>query len=147
MRNDRWCWRFLIAAILLVAAFWPVTTLSAPLWSVCVVDEANNPVARVLVRESYQNYSAEMQGREEDLYTDTRGCVRFPAKSVRSSLMKRLTVFCSAALGGVHASFGPYAYVTAFSGQLRGDDVRGGYEFSWKGSPGQVDSMLVLRSH
>jgi len=140
-------WYLLIASVLLLAGIWPVETQSAPDWSVCVVDESNNPVSRILVRESYKNYSAEWQGHEEDLFTDASGCVRFAPKAVRSSLAKRLAVIFTSALGGVHASFGPYDYVIAFSGNLRGDDIKGGYEYAWKGTPSRVDSLLVLRSH
>ena len=142
-----WRWWVVIAAIALMAALWPLKSQSAPDWTVRVVDESNAPVSGVLVRESYQNYSAEWSGHEEDQYSDSRGCARFAPKMIRSSLLKRLAVTITSALGGVHASFGPYDYVTAFSGNLRGDDVRGGLEFAWKGTPSHVDSLLTLRPH
>jgi len=140
-------WRLLIVFTLMLVGLWPVKTQSAPDWSVCVVDESNNPVSRILVRESYQNYSAEWQGHEEDLYTDARGCVQFAPKTFRSSLVKRMSAIFTSAMGGVHASFGPYADVTAFSGNLIGDDIKGGYEYAWEWSPSHMDSLLVLRSH
>jgi hypothetical protein len=146
-RNNPWFWRSLIAGILLLVAFLPVTTLAAPDWSVCVVNESNRPVPGVLVRESYQNYSAEYGGNEEDKYADARGCVHFAPKLTRASVVRRLIAIARSATAGVHASFGPYDYVTAFQGGARGDDVRGGYEYAWTGSPRHVDSSLVLRSH
>jgi hypothetical protein len=146
-RNNPWLWRSLIVGILLLVAFLPVTTLAAPDWSVCVVNESNRPVPGVLVRESYQNYSAEYGGNEEDQYADARGCVHFAPKLTRASVVRRLIAIARSATAGVHASFGPYDYVTAFQGGARGDDVRGGYEYAWTGSPRHVDSTLVLRSH
>ena len=135
----------LMFAAVLVATLWPVSTLSAPEWSVCVLDESNRPAAGVLVRESYGNYSAELQGHEEDLYTDTNGCVSFLPKRVKSSLLKRFGVILLSATGGVHASFGPYSSVTAFRAGQVGDDIRGGLLFRWEGSPTQMKSVLRLR--
>jgi len=77
-QNNPWLWRSLIVGILLLAALLPVTTLAAPDWSVCVVNESNRPVPGVLVRESYQNYSAESGGNEEDQ------CRRQRLRSLRS---------------------------------------------------------------
>jgi hypothetical protein len=133
-----------ITIAVLVASLWPISTLSAPDWTVCVVDESNRPVTGVLVRESYQNYSAESDGHEEDLYTDAEGCVRFTPKYVRSALIRRLVVILYSATAGVHASFGSYSFVTAFRGAQSGVDVRGGYLYGWKGSPAQLKSTLVL---
>ena len=124
-----------------------MTTLAAPDWSACVIDESSRPVPGVLVRESYQNYSAESEGHEEDQYSDANGCVHFASKSISASLLRRLIAIAHSGMAGVHASFGPYDYVTAFRGGARGDDVRGGYDYAWTGSPPHVDSSLVLRSH
>jgi hypothetical protein len=146
-QNNSSRWRFLIVGILLLVALLPVTTLAAPDWSACVVDESSKPVPGVLVRESYQNYSAESEGHEEDQYSDANDCVHFAPKLTRASLFRRLIEIAHSAMAGVHASFGPYDYVTAFQGNARGDDVRGGYEYAWTGSPRHVDSSLVLRSH
>jgi hypothetical protein len=145
--NNGLLWRLSIAVFLLLLAFCPVKTMDAPDWNVCVVDEANQPVRGVLVRESYQNYSAEWQGHEEDQYTDEHGCVHFAPKAAWISPLKRLAVIATSALAGVHASFGPNAYVIAFHENLSGDDVKGGIEYAWKGAPSHVDSTLVLRSH
>jgi hypothetical protein len=144
MGRRRFALMFAVAALL--PTLWPISTLSAPEWSVCVLDESNRPVAGVLVRESYQNYSAELQGQEEDLYTDANGCVSFLPKRVKSSLLKRLGVILSSATGGVHASFGPHSSVTAFRAGKVGDDIRAGLLFSWEGSPTQMKSILHLRN-
>jgi hypothetical protein len=146
-QNNSWLWRFLIAGAILLMAFFPMTTLAAPDWSACVIDESSKPVPGVLVRENYQNYSAESEGHQEDRYSDANGCVHFAPKLTRASLLRRAIEIAYSAMAGVHASFGPYAYVIAFQGDARGDDVRGGYEYTWTGSPRHVDSSLVLRSH
>jgi hypothetical protein len=135
-----------IVAVSLLAALLPVSTLSAPEWSVCVLDGSNRPVAGVLVRESYKNYSAELEGHEDDLYTDAEGCVSFVPKRVNSSPLKRLRVILLSATGGVHASFGPHASVAAFRAGQTGDDIRGGHIFSWEGFPTQMKSVLRLHN-
>jgi hypothetical protein len=112
---------------------------------VCVVNPSNYPVSGILVRESYQNYSAESEGYEENMYTNAQGCVHFPAKRTRASALRRAAAILASATGGGHASFGPYSYVTAFSEGNRGDDIRGGYEYAWQGSPVQERSILILR--
>ena len=134
-----------VLAVLVLITLWPVSSLSAPDWAVCVVDKSQIPVVNVLVRESYQNYSAEREGHEEDLYTDEHGCVRFPPRYLRLSIFKRLVAAISSASGGVHASFGPHSYVMAFRGAQRGDAVRNGYMYDWRGSPKQMTSTLTLQ--
>jgi hypothetical protein len=136
----------MIAAVILLAALWPVSTLSAPKWSVYVLDDWNRPVAGVLVRESYQNHSAELVGHEEDLYTDADGSASFAPKSVKSSPLKRLSVILLSRSRGVHASFGPHSSVAAFRAGQVGDDIRGGLLFSWEGSPAQMKSVLRLHN-
>ena len=136
----------LIVIAVMFAALLPISTLTAPEWSVCVLDESGNPAANVLVRESYENYSAEFEGNEEDLYTDTKGCVFFLPKRVRSSLLKRFGAIISSAMSGAHASFGPHSNVTAFQGKQRGDDVRRGLLFTWEGSPAHMSSVLRLQN-
>jgi hypothetical protein len=141
-----WVWRCLMVSILLLAAFLPVTTLGAPDWSVCVVDELNRPLPGVLIRESYINYSAETNEHEEDQYTNAKGCVHFAPKLTRASMLRRLIAIASSATKGVHASFGPYAGVTAFEGSALGEDVRDGHVYTWTGSPRHVASTLALPS-
>ena len=136
---------YYIAGVVLIALLWPTRSLDAPSWDVYVVDESNHPVAKVLVRESYQNYSAELQGHEEDLYTDETGHVHFSPKWISVSFLMRLRAMASSANAGVHASFGPRSYVTAFRGKEVGDDVRDGYLYQWQGSPSQVVSHLILK--
>jgi hypothetical protein len=131
-QNTSWPWRFLIVGILLPVALLPVTTLAAPDWSACVLDESNKPVHSVLVRESYKNDSAESEGHEEDQYSDANGCVHFVPKLTRASRPGRLIEIAHSVMAGVHASFGPYDYVTAFQGKRPANahpPSRQGHEF------------------
>ena len=49
----------IVAAVLLIIAFWPMRHLAAPRWSVVVVTDDGQPLANINVRLVYQNYSAE----------------------------------------------------------------------------------------
>jgi hypothetical protein len=128
-----------------VVGFTPIKTLQAPQWKVRVVDESNMPVADVTVRESYQNYSAQLRGNEQDLVTDQQGYVIFPAKTLWSPIIVRIVVtLWSAMTGGVHASFGPHAYVFAFGDGVEGSANKNGYTEDWTGSPSMNESRIIL---
>jgi hypothetical protein len=130
--------------MLAVLLLFPFESLQAPLWEVSVVDQANRPIGGVTVRESYQHYSAQFSGGETDLITDDQGRVTFPAKTLRANLLKRFAVMASSATGGVHASFGPHAYVFAFGNGEEGSPVKNGYVEDWTGSPKVNKSVIVL---
>ena len=64
-------------------------------------------VKEAVVRQSWQDYSLEKTGHEEDLRTDFQGRVTFPARTVRANLVWRvLGPLASIGGQGVHASFG-----------------------------------------
>jgi len=145
MRITLKSWKVLFVCAPALVAFWPVESLSAPDWTVCVVNESGTPAVGVLVRESYENYSAEWGDHEEDQYSDARGCVRFARKTIIAPQVIRLAAILTSALGLAHASFGPHSYVTAFSEDFRADDERNGRIYDWNGSPSEVSSKIVLR--
>jgi hypothetical protein len=91
----------------------PFPSLTAPDWRITVIDEAHKSVKGALVRESYTNYSIEAERHESDAFTDGSGIVSFPARRIHGSVLRRLFGTLRAAMGGVHASFGPSAYVNA----------------------------------
>jgi hypothetical protein len=136
--------KLVVGVSILFVALIPIRTVSAPDWNVCVVDASNRPVSGALVREAYQNYSAEFSSHDQDLYTDAKGCVHFSTKKVTSPLFMRMLAILYAAAAGVHASFGPNSYVIAFEGTLTGEDVRSGYIYTWTGAPQQEASTLKL---
>ncbi len=137
-------WIAIIGVAILVIAFIPIKSLEAPTWDVWVTDESGVALQGVLVRESHTNYSAEFQGGEESLTTDQAGHVRFEPQILRASPLKRLIVTASSAMAGVHASFGPNAYVFAFADGLEGDSVVNGVVETWRGSPDTMKSRIVM---
>jgi hypothetical protein len=112
---------------------------------VTVRDENGAALGSVLVRETYQDYSAQSVGGEEDRYTDRHGHVAFESKRIWVSGLKRLTMTCSSAMAFPHASFGPHDHVFAISGSLMGDPVKNGVIEDWRGSPNELSSEIVLR--
>jgi hypothetical protein len=146
MRNG---YRLLIYVVFILlclfAALIPVRSLQAPKWDVEVVDKSGNPVSGISVRESYQNYSADLTGHEETGITDINGQVHFDAKVLRASPLKRFVAVINSAMAGVHASFGPHAFVFAFGHGVEGDWVdRHGYVGDWIGSPASMNTRIIV---
>jgi hypothetical protein len=140
-------WIAIIAAAILLVTFVPIKSLAAPDWDVWVTDESGVALQGVLVRESFQNYSAEFRNGEETLTTDQAGHVRFKRKTLRASLLKRLVVTASSATAGVHASFGPHAIVFAFADGMEGAAEVNGLTETWRGSPNSMQSRIIMRPH
>ena len=135
-----------IAAVLALLLINPViSTPATPLWEVWVVDANARPLAGMTVRLSWQNYSAETSGHEEDRRTDENGYVAFPARKFRASISDRFLGTIRSASGGVHASFGPHAYVFAFGQGLQGSAVTGEYVADWTGKPDRMQSRIVAK--
>jgi hypothetical protein len=123
----------------------PVRSLQAPKWDVQVFDKSGNPASGVSVRESYQNYSAELTGHEETGVTDVNGPVHFDAKTLRASPLKRFVAVIHSAMAGVHASFGLHAFVFAFGRGMEGDWVDSrGYVGDWTGSPSSMSTRIIV---
>jgi hypothetical protein len=134
------------AAILAMFVINPViTTAATPLWEVWVLDANGRPLAGMTVRLSWQNYSAETSGHEEDRRTDANGYVAFPSRKLRASISDRLLGTIRSASGGAHSSFGPHAYVFAFGQGLQGSAVTGEYVADWTGKPDKVQSRIVAK--
>jgi hypothetical protein len=110
-----------LAALVLVLGLVQPQSEIVPSWRVRVVVENGNPVSGALVRESWRNYSIESEGHEEDSMSDDSGYVVFPARYVRSSILKRGVAFVSNLDQGIHASFGTQAYLLAWFGNLDGE--------------------------
>lgn len=74
---------------------------------VLVMTKDMHPVQDALVRQSWQNYSLERVGHEEDLRTDAHGRVTFPTRAISAPFVWRvLGPLANVAGQGVHASFG-----------------------------------------
>src|SRR6185503_5204200 len=102
--------KWLIAVVVVGTVFlFPFKTTVVPETHVLVVTNDMHPIKDALVRQSWQNYSLEREGHEEDLPTDAHGRVTFPRRTLRTPLIWRaLGPLASVAGQGVHASFGVY---------------------------------------
>jgi hypothetical protein len=130
----------------LAFALVPFASLHCPGWTVTVVDWQDRPIPGMTVRLSYQNYSLEDESHEMDRITDQRGQVTFPAQTIHASFLRRCYRTVLSARAGVHASFGPSAYVFAFGKGMEGPDVdpKRGILVFWRGSPSQMQSRIVI---
>ena len=97
---------------------YPLETTVLPSWSLKVVDEQGIGVEGAFVREIWQNYSTETMAHQDDLVSDINGDVVFPRRTTKARILLRvLGPLRNVLLSGVHASFGPDAYVMAFTTQ------------------------------
>jgi len=135
----------LFSVALLVLLVWPVTTLQCPRWEVWVVDEGGQPLQDMTVRLTYQNYSAESEDHYEDRQTDANGYVLFQPRSLRVALAQRFAATARSAMAGVHASFGPHAWVWVFGRGLEGVAVNDGHVTDWTGAPARMTSKIVVK--
>jgi hypothetical protein len=133
-----------VVVFVIIAASIPFPSLVAPDWIVSVVDASGIPVEGITVRESYQDYSAEFDGGEEDRMSDLQGRVFFPAKKLWASALKRFFVAASEAMGGVHASFGCHDHLMAFGKGFEGDAIEANKILDWNGSPTVMKTRIVL---
>ena len=99
----------------------------------------------ITIRESFQNYSAEFDGGEEDRESDRRGHVFFPAKTLWASALKRFLVTGSETIAGVHASFGCHDHLMAFGKGFEGAAIEGSKVLDWNGSPPVMQTRIVLQ--
>jgi hypothetical protein len=66
----------------------PIPYLASPAWHVSVVDDRGRPVQGVIVRLSYQDYSAERRSHEEDRTTNERGQASFERRESSASILQ-----------------------------------------------------------
>ncbi len=99
---------FWAVLLLGVAGFlYPFESIVVPSKNVLVVTEDWRPIQSTAVRQSWQDYSLESRGHEEDLNTDENGRVTFPRRTIRASVLRRLVhPIWNILRQGIHASFG-----------------------------------------
>jgi hypothetical protein len=104
-----------LAAMILVGLCIPLPQIVAPDWTVATLNSDRKPLADIIVREVWQQYSVEGTSHEEDRLTDNNGEVHFPRRSQRVSIAARL-FGCARQIvvTGVHAGCGPHSYLVAF---------------------------------
>jgi hypothetical protein len=138
---------WLIFALIALGTFlaWPTTSAQSPFWEVWVVNEAGQPLQGVVVTLSYQNYSAESEDHTERVQTDARGYAVFAPRSLRASRLRRIITTALSATAGVHASFGPHAWVWADGNGLHGYALSNGNLTDWTGKPPKMESRIVAK--
>ena len=62
---------------MVAASLIPIPYLASPKWDVLVVDDASSPIEGMTVRSTYQDYSTETNGHEEDKQTYKNGHASF----------------------------------------------------------------------
>ena len=78
-------------------------------------------------------------------FTNEEGKASFKGKYLRSpKLFGWIGNVLSVATQGVHASFGPHAYVFAFGRGMAGNPVANGYVEIWTGSPEHMKSTIAV---
>src|SRR5947207_2640878 len=99
---------------LVVMALFPFETTIVPEWRVRIVDESDQPLRNVGVREVWKHYSIETQSHEQDLLTDSDGYVMFLKRTIRSPLAVRIV---RGFINGLnpHGSSGPGAYLVVLA--------------------------------
>ncbi len=129
-----------LALILIAYLLYPRTYLASPRWQVQVVDQQGKPLSGITVNETWQNYSVESESRQQNLVSDARGFVEFPAREAKSSTLRRIFFTLRTARAGVHASFGPNVYVFVIGPGLE----EHGYVDYWTGAPREMQSRIVM---
>src|SRR4028119_817613 len=105
---------------------YPVKSTVCPAWTIQVVDEGGNPLRDAFVRQHWQDYSVESDGHEQDAQTDENGYVSFPERTIRASYLSRtLGVVLNGLSLGIHASYGPSAYILAYGEIVGGKRLEG----------------------
>lgn len=110
----------LLIATLALAGARPRTSVVVPEWEFQVVDSTGRPVPRACVAESWQQYSFERVGHIDETRTDDLGKVRFPERTVRASVFRRIVGPLSQ-LPLVHAGYGAHAFVMVWAPELHGE--------------------------
>lgn len=79
-----------LAALLLLVLCYPFKTTIVPEWSLKVVSDAGAPVSAINVTEHWQHFLLESSSHEEVQRTGENGLVKFPERSIRASLVRRV---------------------------------------------------------
>ena len=105
--------RYMLIAAFLVALFViPFPTGVVPEWKIRVSDKSGKPMTGERVRETWQHYSLESTGHEEERLTDENGYVTFPARTIWSPLLWRIvSTGMAAASTLLHGGMGIHAWV------------------------------------
>jgi hypothetical protein len=118
--------KFWVSLLLAVVLLYPFQSTVVPPKSVLVVTEDWKPIEGARVRQTWQHYSLESVGHEQDLRTNEYGRVMFPPRTIRASVLRRLVhPVWNVLRQGVHASFGVHTDILDLNeGNQRRDVAR-----------------------
>ena len=128
------------SALVVLVLIYPFSVTVAPEWNVKVLDENGMALAGAYVSEGASQWTLGVHYGAA-ICSDVRGEARFPRKTVRASVLRRLSNLISAF--GPHASLGAEAKVGVQRlgyGDLPNDTSIA----TWDGSSTLVNSHLVL---
>lgn len=87
--RKKWAW-WLFSILLLAVLFYPQKLTVVPAYHVKLVDQFGEPLAQTGVSELWQQTSAQRRENLEQVTTNDRGEVDFPARTLRSPLALRM---------------------------------------------------------
>lgn len=135
-------WILGVGAVLGILLF-PFRSLNCPAWDVTFVASSGRALANMSVRIRWQNYSAEVTDHEAIAVTDSQGRVVFPRQFLRASLASRAVITLWSAMSqGVHASFGPSAWLVVSDEGIRWH----AHPLFWHGENEAVVSRVVVEA-
>ena len=105
----------LFLTLVLLLLLFPWRTTIAPAWGLVVVDDAGQVVSDIYVTQHWQHYLLESAGHEEQRITNATGEVRFPERSIRSTVLGRVFArLRKIGNAGVAARTDPYASIVVW---------------------------------
>jgi hypothetical protein len=129
------------AALVLFVLLYPFSVTVAPEWTVKVLDENGEPLAGAYVSEGASQWTLGVHYGTA-ICSNLQGEAHFPRKTVRASVLTRVSKFISGF--GPHASLGSDAKIGVQRlgyGDMPNDNVIE----TWDGFATRVNSHLVLR--
>lgn len=116
-----------ILLIIFVLSLTPFPTQMIPEWKIQVVDEQNQPLSNVKLRQSWENYTYFFVEGNQEMISDKDGFVNFPPKYLWASFFSRIAFPPLASLSKLaHGSAGTSAYV-----MTTGDDYARKFTDTW----------------
>lgn len=135
-----------LAILFLLVLLFPFRQLVSPAWDISVENSSGFAAPGVSVRLVFRDYSIEQRSHELLTITNSNGQAHFPVQVRRTALLQRVYgALRTLGSEGVHASFGPHAYVLAFANGTSSLPISDGSVIDWTGGPDHMQSRLILR--
>ena len=126
-----------------VSLIYPFESTIVPAWRLRVVDVEGNPCSGMQVNQGYKHYSLDLGAGDygEYKFTDEDGYVEFPGRTIRASMIWRVSAPVLAYLSVIfHGSTGISGYVFA-------SGMKGGPWLTYKPSKPLPDRIIVERCY